>query len=383
MSEKKKEAITDKKISRRSMLKWTGALAAAVAVGVGAGYETNQLLRPITTFTQTEIHPVVYEEQVNTSIVGEIAGGTPCLVYTSKGRIIRVTPIVYTEDEAKPWTIKVGDKSFTPRKRSNLPVFDCTFRREVYSSTRMLYPMKRVGFAPGGKSDVSNRGKGEFVRISWDEALTTMASEMNRIKTAYGNGAIMSVNQAVHGNWTNVQGRTMQRLLNFFGGSTTMIRNPDSWEGWYWGACHVWGFTWNSGLMDQQDCLEDTMQNSQLLIMWGYDPLTSSWIYSADHVQPTYWLSTQLGKKKIYITPELNMGAGKYADKWISLIAGTDAAFAAAIANVWINEGTYMKDYVNTHGYGFDKWSATSLERKTEFRKHQNGQSRSPESKPE
>ena len=31
------------------------------------------------------------------------------------------------------------------------------------------------------------------------------------------------------------------RLLEPLGGYTLQIRNPDSWEGWYWGAKHVWG----------------------------------------------------------------------------------------------------------------------------------------------
>ena len=31
------------------------------------------------------------------------------------------------------------------------------------------------------------------------------------------------------------------RLLDKMGGFTQQVRNPDSWEGWYWGAKHVWG----------------------------------------------------------------------------------------------------------------------------------------------
>jgi len=357
MSEKEKESITEKKISRRSMLKWTGALAAAVAVGVGAGYETNQLLRPITTFTQTTTQTILQEaEQLSYTIVGEISGGTAAAVYTKKGRLIRITPLVYTEDEAKPWSIKVGDKTFTPRKRSNLPPYDLAFRRYTYTPTRTMYPLKRVGFALGGQSDVSNRGKGEFVRITWDEALDTIASEMKRIKATYGNAAIWTIGQDTHGQYATVHMRQMARVVDFFGGRTDTVRNPDSWEGWYWGASHVWGFSWNAGQMDQRDCLEDMMQNAKLLIAWGFDTLTSQWISSNDHAQPIHWLGKELGMKNIYISPELNMGAGKYADKWIPIRPGTDAALAAAIANVWINEGTYDRDYVNTHGYGFDKW---------------------------
>ena len=38
MSEEKKESVVDKKVSRRSLLKYTAALAAGVVVGVGAEY---------------------------------------------------------------------------------------------------------------------------------------------------------------------------------------------------------------------------------------------------------------------------------------------------------------------------------------------------------
>ena len=355
MSEKK-ESVSNEKINRRSMLKWTGALAAAVAVGVGAGYETDQLLRPITTFTQTEILPVVYEEQVYSSAVGD--GGTPVWVYTKGGRIIRIRPMVYSEDEAKPWSLKIGDKTFSPRKRSFLLWFDIAHRRYTYSPKRILYPMKRVGFVPGGKSDVSNRGKGEFVRITWDEALDTMAGEMKRIKATYGNAAIsLTDDQTAHGQKKIVHTRNALRLLNFFGGYTRPIRNPDSWEGWYWGAEHVWGFGWNNGVQDQFDLLEDTMQNTKLLICWANDRLTTLGLSGYDQAQIIHWLD-EVGIKQIYITPDLGHTAGKYADKWIPIRPNTDAALATAIANVWINEGTYMKDYVNTHGYGFDKWSA-------------------------
>jgi trimethylamine-N-oxide reductase (cytochrome c) len=68
-----------------------------------------------------------------------------------------------------------------------------------------------------------------------------------------------------------------------------------------------------------------------------------------------YWF-TKLGIKSIYICPDLNYGAAIHADKWIPIKPGTDAALQLAIAYVWITEGTYNKEYVATHAFGFEKF---------------------------
>ena len=68
-----------------------------------------------------------------------------------------------------------------------------------------------------------------------------------------------------------------------------------------------------------------------------------------------YWW-TEIGIKSIYICPDLNYGAAVHADKWIPIIPNTDAAMMLAIAYIWIKEGTFDKEYVATHSYGFDKF---------------------------
>jgi len=68
-----------------------------------------------------------------------------------------------------------------------------------------------------------------------------------------------------------------------------------------------------------------------------------------------YWF-TELGIKSIYICPDLNYGAAVHADKWIPVRPNTDAALHLAIAYTWITEGTYDKEYVATHTFGFDKF---------------------------
>src|SRR5438093_10325477 len=48
------------------------------------------------------------------------------------------------------------------------------YTERTYHPDRLLYPMKRIG----------NKGEGKFARISWDEALATIAT---RLKSAVAN----------------------------------------------------------------------------------------------------------------------------------------------------------------------------------------------------
>ena len=66
-----------------------------------------------------------------------------------------------------------------------------------------------------------------------------------------------------------------------------------------------------------------------------------------------FWL-TEIGVKQVYVCPDLNYGAAVHADKWIPVLPNTDAALMAAIAYVWMTEGLFDKDYVDTHSVGYD-----------------------------
>src|SRR3972149_8642576 len=170
--------------------------------------------------------------------------GGPLLVHVKKGEIVRVRPLPLKEEDVRKgrWKIEARGKVFESPLRAGIPPFSLSCRRRVHSPLRLQYPMKRAGFEPGGKSGIENRGRGEFVRISWDEALDILINELKRIKETYGNSAIFTIASG-HGNMAHLNSHgLMRRVLNLWGGNTPMIRNPDSWEGWYWGGEHAWGF---------------------------------------------------------------------------------------------------------------------------------------------
>lgn len=108
--------------------------------------------------------------------------GGPIFVYVKDGKIVRTTPMEFDDEDAPSWSITAKGKTFTPPRRTTLAAHGMCQKSMVYSKNRILYPMKRVDFDPDGERNIQNRGKSEFVRISWDEALDIVGKEIKRAK---------------------------------------------------------------------------------------------------------------------------------------------------------------------------------------------------------
>jgi len=291
-------------------------------------------------------------EQVFTSCTT----GGPVFVYVKNGKITRVEPLQLGDDDAKSWTIEARGKKFSPARTARVSPYAIAERSRIYSSTRALYPMLRVDFDPNGKRNPENRGISGYKRISWDEALGILTSEIKRIYLTYGPGAILSTASSHH-NWGNIGYRhsTYFRFMNLLG-YTYADHNPDSWEGWHWGAMHAWGFAWRLGIPEQYDLLEDGLKNAEMIVFWSSDPDTTSGIYTGqESTQWRFWLK-ELGIKMVFVDPHYNFTAITHADKWFAPRPGTDTALAVAIAYVWLTEDTYDKEYIEKRTYGFEKW---------------------------
>jgi molybdopterin guanine dinucleotide-containing S/N-oxide reductase-like protein len=297
--------------------------------------------------------------------LNDFAGSIACLsvVDVIQGKIARIKPLnyewKYNKKRFNPWKITARGQVFEPGMKVLMPPFYLAYKKRVYSPNRILYPLKRVDWHPGSKRNTENRGKSKYVRISWDEAIETIYGELKRIKNKYGMEAVLSQSdghgetQVIH----TIHG-SANKLLALLGGYTFQMRNPDSWEGWSWGAKHVWGRA-NTGVGEMQhdaNVIPDIAQNSELLLFWGCDPETTPWGFNGQMAsQLCYWF-TKLGIKSIYICPDLNYGAAIHADKWIPIKPNTDAALQLAIAYTWITEGTYDKEYVAMHSFGYEKF---------------------------
>jgi molybdopterin guanine dinucleotide-containing S/N-oxide reductase-like protein len=296
----------------------------------------------------------------------------PVSVYVKDGKIVRIRPLAAAEGDFKPWTIEANGHKYTPERKFNLAPYIHAERDRVYSQDRIRYPMKRKDFDPNGARNPQNRGKSPYQRISWDEALDMVGAEICRVQTTYGPSALSGMTSSHH-NW-GVVGYKMgpfYRFLNMLG-YTQVFDNPDSWEGWHWGATHTYGFFWRLGMPEQYDLLEDSLKHAEMIVFWSNDPDTTRGTYTGqDSAMWRLWLK-QKGVKMVFIDPYYNYTAAAMDGKWIPIRMGSGTAMAMAIAFVWITENTFDRDYVENRTIGFD-----------EFRRHvlgeDDGQPKTPE----
>jgi len=284
--------------------------------------------------------------------------GGPLFVFVKDGRIVRTTPINLTKKDAKSWTINARGHTFSPPRKATVSPHALLWRSTVYSKDRNLYPMKRVDFDPKGERNPQNRGISGYERISWDEALDIVAGEITRIKHDYGASAI-TFNHPSHHTFGNVGYwlSSMTRFANAIG-HTKINHNPDSWEGWYWGAMHHWGNSLRLGVGEPYGTVEDLLQEAEMLVMWSSDPEATNGLYGgAEGSVRRMWLK-ELGIPIVHIDPYYNHTAAFLGGTWIAPRPGTDTALALAIAYIWMAEGTYDQDFVANRTYGFDKWRA-------------------------
>jgi molybdopterin guanine dinucleotide-containing S/N-oxide reductase-like protein len=287
--------------------------------------------------------------------------GGPLFVYVKDGKILRLTPIDLDEHDAPSWEFEARGRRFKPKRRGLVAPHALTFKSLVYSDKRILYPMKRVDFDPDGERNPQNRGKSGYERISWDEALDIVAKEINRQKRVHGPGSI-AFPMSSHHQWGNV-GYYLSSLMRFANliGFTRVCMNPDSWEGWYWGAMHHFGNAMRVGVPAGYHTVEDCLREAEMMVYWSCDPEATNGGYAGFEGTAKRRWAKELGIEFVHIDPHLNSTAQLHGGRWVPIRPQTDAALAQAIMYVWVVEGLYDQAYVAERTTGFDEWKAYLL----------------------
>ena len=194
----------------------------------------------------------------------------PVSVYVNDGVVTRILPLVADEGEFRPWVIEAGGRSYSPPKKFNLAPMVHAERRRLYSDDRIKYPMKRVDFDPNGERNPQNRGKSAYERISLGRGPghrlgRDRAREEDIRQLGHQRHDLVS-----HHNW-GIVGYKMGPFMRFMNclEATPVFDNPDSWEGWHWGATHTYGFYSRLGMPEPFDNLQDVMRNSEMVVFWA------------------------------------------------------------------------------------------------------------------
>lgn len=233
------------------------------------------------------------------------------LVHVKDGRVVRV----------------MGDPDH-PVTRGYLCVKTNHYEERVYSPDRVLYPMKRTG----------PKGSGQFARISWDEALTTIADRFRAIIAEYGAEAILPYSYA--GTIGVLQYGSMDRRFFHRLGASRLLRTICSKAG----SAAVQSVTGHRMGPDPED-----MVHARLIVVWGVNVISSN-----PHQWPIIQEARRRGATLVVIDP-YRYKAAREADLHLSPRPGTDAALALGLMHVLVREGWIDRDYVERYTLGFEQ----------------------------
>jgi anaerobic selenocysteine-containing dehydrogenase len=199
------------------------------------------------------------------------------------------------------------------------------YTERTYHKERLLHPMKRIG----------KKGEGKFERISWDEALDTIATRLKEI-AARNPQAIVPYSYA--GTMGLVQGESMSMRFFHKLGASFLDRTICATAG-------ATGYKYTLGATIGTDL--EQFQNAKLILIWGGNPIASNlhfWTRAQD--------AKRRGAKLIAIDPYRSLTAEK-CHQHIALLPGTDSALALGMMHVLIAEDLLDHDYIAQHTLGF------------------------------
>ncbi|MBL8239720.1 MAG: molybdopterin-dependent oxidoreductase [Bryobacterales bacterium] len=197
-----------------------------------------------------------------------------------------------------------------------------------YSPDRLLHPLKRAGA----------KGEGKFTRISWDEALDTIAARLKRVAQEWGPEAVLPYSYAGSMGLLNASG--MDRRFFHRIGASRLDRTICASAG-------AAGLTQTQGY--RYGVAPEDFVHSRLIIAWGANVLTTN-----VHLWPFIVEARRAGAKFIVIDPHRNKTA-QTADQHQFINPGSDKALALGMMHVLFRDGLEDADYLSRYATGVEE----------------------------
>lgn len=318
----------DTSLTRRNFLKWGAVAAGATSMaglascaptteGEGGRGET-QIQDPLT----------LGEWKTAACPFNCSCGAGRCLL---RVQVIDGVPTRLRTDEDDEDSPDTPQRRACPRGRAQISNF--------LSPDRIKYPMKRKGWSPDNPNG-EMRGKDEWERISWDEAMEILISQTKATIEKYGIKGIYTVCYdlaTLHYFDPNLF------VLNKLGGFINNKWGTVSLGSWPLPEMYMTGSTYNA-----PDA--EGLQDSQLQIHFGCNWMSNkggNWAYYMQTARDR-------GSKIIIVDPWLNQTTAGVADEWVPVRPGTDTALVLGMMYHMITNDLQNQEFLDKYCVGFD-----------------------------
>ena len=237
-------------------------------------------------------------------------GGCGVFVYVKDGKVVKIQ----------------GDPA-CPINHGTLCSKGLASAELAYHPDRLLFPVRKAGSKKSGK----------WERITWDEALDTIAERILNYRDKYGPESI------VFGYGTGRENEAViYRIANLLGSPNVLTAGH---------FCYGPRISTSIITMGTNPIVEYE-GFPKCIMMWG----NNSTISNPDcYKGEPFSVALDAGAKLIVVDPRLTRPAAR-ADVWLPLRPGTDAALAYGMLNVIVNEGLYDREFAEKHTFGWEQF---------------------------
>ena len=196
----------------------------------------------------------------------------------------------------------------------------------LYHPRRLKHPLKRH--------------KNEWMPISWDEAIATLADELASVKATFGPLAVLHYADSGYGGLIKT---VDEMFFNHFGGVT----KPRG------------SLCWAAGMAAQRFDFGDAIShrpedfaNAKTIILWGRNPVATNM-----HLIPYLVAARKSGAEIVLIDP-VKTESHTLADHHLTIRPATDGALALGLAQIIIKKDLLDRSFVENHVKGFAAFAA-------------------------
>ncbi|MBS9782806.1 MAG: trimethylamine-N-oxide reductase TorA [Arcobacter sp.] len=227
----------------------------------------------------------------------------------------------------------------------------------VYAKDRIKYPMVRKSYLENpDKPKGELRGKEEWVRVSYEQAIKLIARGLKKTRKEKGSSGIFAGSYG----WKSTANMhncrvLLHRFMNATGGFVGGLGDYST------GASqiimpHVMG---TLEVYEQQTTWPVILEHSSLVVIWGANPLATlkiAWTSSDEYGFHYFEKLKKSGKKIICIDPYKSETCKYLNARWIAPVPNTDVALMMGIAYTLIQSDRYDKKFLDEYTEGFDKF---------------------------